>query len=179
MTRMPLRLALTTGLLLNAIFATSVLAAANPTPASAAPQAHRDAREIVPAALLGPWKADLEASTYIGNKPRVALRTFQYTEGGKLLVTFMTVGSSGSYTTGHWAVVPDGSLGIEYHSAAGSIPYNIVSLKKIDETTLNLTVTRHGQVSIEAVYTLSNDGQTLTYAYGGNKIVYRRWDKLD
>jgi hypothetical protein len=142
-------------------------------------EAYRDAREQVPAALIGPWKVDMAASTYAGTKPQAALRTFQYTEDGKVLVTFMTLGANGAYSTGHWAAHPDGTPGIEYHSSAGSIPYNVVSLKKVDETTLNLTVTRHGKVTLEAVYTLSADGKTLTYTYGDNRLVYRRWDKMD
>jgi hypothetical protein len=149
------------------------------TPVMAASDDLRDAREQVPAALIGPWKVDMEASRYAGNKPRAALRTFQYTADGKVLVTFMTYGANGSYSTGHWAAQVDGTPGIEYHSSAGSMPYNVVSFKKVSETTLNLTVTRHGKVTLEAVYTLSADGKTLTYAYGDNSIVYRRWDKLD
>lgn len=180
MARMLLRLSLTVGILVSALMAAPAMSASAPaTPGAPAPEGHRDAREIIPAALIGPWKVDLAASRYAGNKPRVAARTFAYTEDGKVLVTFMTVGANGAYSTGHWAVQADGTPGNEYHSAAGSIPYNVVSLKKINETTLNLTVTRHGKVSIEAVYTLSNDGKTLTYAYGENNIVYRRWDKLD
>ena len=179
MSRMLLRLSFTAGLVASALGALPVLAASAPS-TPAAPEARRDARENVPAALIGPWKADLEASKYPGNsKPRVALRTFAYTEGGRVLVTFMTVGANGAYSTGHWAAQVDGTPGIEYHSAAGSIPYNVVSLKKINETTLNLTVSRNGKVSIEAVYTLSEDGKTLTYAYGETTIIYRRWDKLD
>ena len=149
------------------------------TPQGIAAEGYRDAREQVPAALIGPWKVDLAASKYPGNKPQSALRTFQYTADGRVLVTFMTLAANGTYSTGHWAAHVDGSPGIEYHSSAGSIPYNVVSFKKINETTLNLTVTRHGKVTLEAVYTLSADGKTLTYAYGDTVIVYRRWDKMD
>jgi hypothetical protein len=174
MKRILLRLSFTAGILISALSATRVLSAAAPT------EGHRDAREVVPAALIGPWKVDLDASRYANNnKPRVSLRTFQYTADGKLLVTFMTLGANGNYSTAHWAVQVDGTPGNEYHSSAGSIPYNVVSLTKVSETKLNLLVSRHGKVSIEAVYTLSDDGKTLTYAYGDNNIVYRRWDKMD
>lgn len=173
MTHMMLRLALTAAILVSALSVTPAMSAAAPA------EGHRDAREVVPAALIGPWKVDLEASRYAGNKPRVSLRTFQYTADGKLLVTFMTLGANGNYSTAHWAVQVDGTPGNEYHSSAGSIPYNVVSLTKVSETKLNLIVSRHGKVSIEAVYTLSDDGKTLTYAYGDNNIVYRRWDKMD
>jgi hypothetical protein len=147
--------------------------------ASAGPAEHRDAREQTPAALLGLWKADLAASTYPGNKPRSALRSFQYTADGKVLVTFMTLGANGAYSTGHWAAQVDGTPGIEYHSAAGSIPYNTVTLTKVSDTVLNLGVFRNGVRTMTAVYTLSADGQTLTYAYDQTRIVYRKWNLAD
>jgi hypothetical protein len=148
-------------------------------PALAADAALTDAREQAPAALIGPWKADLAASKYAGTKPKVALRTFAYTAEGKVLVTFMTLNAQGKFSTGHWAAQVDGTPAIEYHSAANSVPYNVVSFTKVDETTLNLIVTRHGKVDIQAVYKLSADGKTLTYSYGENVVVYRRWDGLD
>src|SRR5690348_4346094 len=153
MTRIQLRKALTVGILMSGFLATSAMAAApssapaeKPRREGREPEPRRDARENVPAALIGPWKVDLDASHYAGNtKPKVSVRTFQYTEDGKLLVTFLTVGANGAYSTAHWAVQVDGTPGNEYHSTAGSIPFNVVSLKKINETTLNLTVSRHGK----------------------------------
>lgn len=137
---------------------------------------HRDARELAPAALIGPWKADIAASTYVHGKPVREYRTFQYDADGKVLVTFMNVNAKGDYATGHWAAQLDGTPGIEYHSAAGSIPYNVVSFKKIDDNNFTLTVSRNGVVSIQATYNLSADGKTLTYAYNGNTVVYHRWN---
>ena len=132
---------------------------------------HRDARELVPPALIGPWKADIAASTYTHTRPVKEYRTFQYDADGKVLVTFMNVNSKGDYATGHWAAQLDGTPGIEYHSAAGSIPYNVVSFKKIDENNFTLAVSRNGVVSIQATYNLSADGKTLTYAYNGNTVI--------
>jgi hypothetical protein len=140
---------------------------------------HRDARELVPAALIGPWKADTAASTYTHTKPVKEYRTFQYDADGKVLVTFMNVNAKGEYASGHWAAQLDGTPGIEYHSAAGSIPYNVVSFKKIDENNFTLAVSRNGVVSIQATYNLSADGKTLTYAYNGNTVIYHRWSLLD
>jgi len=171
------------------LFALLAAGAATSAPASAQQQpgaagaghspVRRDAREQVPAALLGPWKVDLQASKYAGAKPKVATRTFQYTEGGKLLVTFQTVSADGAYAAGHWAAQVDGTPAVEYHSAAGSIAYNVVRLYKVDENNLKLTVVRNGKTDIEAAYNISPDGQKLTYSYGGNVIVYRRWTALD
>jgi hypothetical protein len=157
------------------------LAQAAPAPAPAAAPAHvrSDAREQVPAALLGMWKADIAASTYSSTPPREALRSFQYTADAKVLVTFMTVGADGAVTMGHWAAQVDGTQALEYHSNAGSTPYNVVTLTKVDERNFNLVVSRAGVTNITGTYLLSEDGQTLTYKYvaGGKEttVVYRRW----
>lgn len=140
---------------------------------------HRDARELAPAALIGPWKADIAASTYTRGKPVREYRTFQYDADGKVLVTFMNVNAKGDYATGHWAAQLDGTPGIEYHSAAGSIPYNVVSFRKVDDNNFTLVVSRNGVVSIQATYNLSADGKTLTYAYNGNTVIYHRWNLVD
>ena len=161
--------------------ATIILAGAGAAGAAtaAAGAAPRDAREQAPPALLGMWKADLAASTYPGAKPRNALRAFQYTADGKVLVTFMTLSATGAYSTGHWAAQLDGSPGIEYHSAAGSIPYNTVSFKKVDERNFTLAVYRNGLQNLAATYQLSADGKTLTYKYDQTVIVYRPWSLAD
>jgi hypothetical protein len=155
------------------------LSTLNVVPVSAAEQAPRDARDLVPAALIGPWKADLKASTFAANPPRAQVRTFQYTADGRVLVTFYTVTADGNYVTGHWAAYADGSPSIEYHNSQPSIPYNVVALKKINDTTLTVTATRYGKVNVESQYVISPDGQTLTYTFGKNVTVYRRWDKMD
>jgi hypothetical protein len=138
----------------------------------------RDPREIAPAALIGYWKADLAASTYPGAKPAAAYRSFAFSENGKVLVSFVTRGADGKTTFGHWAAQTDGTPAIEYHSSGGSLPWNVVSWKSTGEGRLALTVSRQGAATIEAIYQLSADGQTLTYSYGKTIVVYRRWDLL-
>lgn len=135
----------------------------------------RDPREIAPDALIGYWKADLAASTYPGAKPAAAYRSFAYTEGGKVLVTFVTRSADGRTTFGHWAAQMDGTPAIEYHSNGGSLPWNVVSWKPDAQGRLALTVARQGKPTIEAVYQLSADGKTLTYSYDKTVVVYRRW----
>lgn len=164
-----------------ALLACAALALLPPTAAATAQEAGRirDAREQAPAALIGLWKVDLAASTYSGAKPKAAIRSIAYSEDGKLLVSFATHAASGAVSFGHWAAQVDGTPAIEYHSSAGAIAYNVVSLKKVDERTLHLLVTRHGRVDLEAVYQLSPDGRTLTYSYGDNRLVYRPWNLVD
>jgi len=155
-----------------AILATGTQAA---EPAAQAAPLH-DAREMAPEGLIGFWRADLAASTFPGTKPGVALRSFAYDADGKVLVSFASRGTDGTITSGHWSAQVDGTPGVEYHSRAGSIAFNVVSWKVVGDGRLALTVTRGGKVDIEAIYQLSPDGQTLTYSYGKTVIVYHRWN---
>lgn len=142
-----------------------------------------DARAITPAPLLGVWKADVMASVYSGAPPREQLRVFQYTEDAKLMVVFLTLNNLGEQSGGHWAIQLDGAPGVEYHSSHGPLPYNVVTLKKINERTFDLTVARGGEVNLTGRYELADDGSTLTYSYGegsrATRIVYRRWEAVD
>ncbi len=138
-----------------------------------------DAREIAPDGLIGIWKADMEASSYGHAKPQAAYRTFYYTEDGKILVSFQTLGATGNISFGHWAAQLDGTPGIEYHSSAKSVPYNVVSWQPGEDGRLYLDVSRHGETYIKAIYELSADKQTLKYSYGDTTVVYRRWNLKD
>lgn len=138
-----------------------------------------DARQQVPNALLGAWKADVAASHYTDPSPRKALRFFAYTEGGKVLVSFMTLNAKGQLSSGHWAAQVDGTPAVEYHSQGGSIPFNVVYFTKVDDYNYHLVVKRNGKLEITADYNLSKDGKTLTYSYGETVIVYHRWDMMD
>ena len=135
----------------------------------------RDPREIAPDALIGYWKADLAASTFPGPKPAAAYRSFAYTEGGRVLVSFVSRSADGKTTFGHWAAQIDGTPSIEYHSSGGALPWNVVAWKPDGQGRLALTVSRQGKPTIEATYQLSVDGKTLTYRYGKTVVVYRRW----
>ncbi|WEQ55944.1 hypothetical protein LV564_02220 [Komagataeibacter nataicola] len=138
-----------------------------------------DARQQVSAALLGPWKADIAASHYTDPPPRKALRFFSYTEGGKVLVSFMTLNARGQFSSGHWAAQVDGTPGIEYHSQGGAIPFNVVYFTKVDDDNYHLVVKRNGKVEITADYALSRDGRTLSYRYGETVVIYHRWDMME
>jgi hypothetical protein len=145
----------------------------------ATPQ-HANAQEQAPNALLGAWKVDLGRSKYGGAAPKNNIRTFSYTQDGKLLVTSISLGATGRKSMLHWAVQLDGSPSPEFTDYNGSTPSSVVGLKKQDETTLVLTVWKHGKVTLTGSFKLSPDGETLTYVYGAtggeNVIVYKRWD---
>lgn len=159
----------------------AAMAQAAATAAPAAP-VRSDAREQAPAALMGIWEVDIAASTFAGAAPARALRIFQYTKDAKIMVTFISVNAAGGYTYGHWGAAVDGSDALEFHSSYGATPYNIVTLKKVDDRNFDLQVLRNGKLDMTGSYQLSEDGETLTYkyAYGPREstLVYRRWAPL-
>ena len=143
----------------------------------------RDAWEQIPPGFIGNWKLDPATSKYASAGPKMQYRIIDYTADGKFICTYITLSAGNSFASGNWAVQLDGSPGVEYTRAYGSTPYAIVTLKKQDENNLYLTAARAGKIFEEGTFTLSPDGNTLTFAYhqGGkqNTAVYRRWDLLN
>lgn len=140
-----------------------------------------DARAQIPPALIGTWKLDVTASKFPGNAPRAQFRTFDYTADGKLLVNFLGLSADGKQFAGHWAVQLDGTPGLEYTREDGPTPHNVITLRKIDNTTFDLTAARHGDVYLTGTFKLSPDGETLSWSYVvGSKeatYVYHRWNE--
>jgi hypothetical protein len=142
----------------------------------------RSAWEQIPPGFIGNWKLDLAASQYATAAPQMQYRIFDYTADGKFLCTYITLTARGAFSSGNWAVPLDGMPGVEYTRAYGATPFAIVTLKKQDENNLHLRAARYGKVFEEGTFTLSPDGNTLTFSYHqGDKqdtAVYRRWDML-
>jgi hypothetical protein len=143
----------------------------------------RSAWEQIPPGFIGNWKLDPAASKYGTAAPKMQYRIFDYTADGKFLCTYITLSAKGALASGNWAVQLDGTPGVEYTRAYGSTPFAIVTLKKEDEGNLHLTAARYGKVFEEGTFTLSPDGETLTFSYHqGDKedsAVYHRWDMLN
>lgn len=170
-------------LLLVTFFPT--VASAQPIPTTSAGEAsvRRSAWEQIPPGFIGNWKLDPAASKYDTTAPRMQYRIFDYTADGKFICTYITLSARNSFASGNWAVQLDGSPGVEYTRAYGSTPYAIVTLKKQDENNLYLTAARAGKIFEEGTFTLSPDGNTLTFAYHQgdrkNTAIYHRWNMLD
>lgn len=165
---------------LSSLLAATLLTGAAPARAESPPVTMmRDAREQVPAALLGVWRADPAASSPSSRPTAIALRSFQYTGEGKILVNFMSVGLDGRQSFGHWSLQVDGSPGYEYRSDNGSTPIAEIRLKKVDALTYNLSNHVGGELQSTATYKLSPDGKTLTLTRHGKSgdtvIVYRKF----
>ena len=173
-------------IILAALTLTTIAAAAQPPLAplnEGAMAVRRNAGEQIPAAFIGNWKLDLAASKYGTAAPKMQYRIFDYTADGKFLCTYITRTAKDVFSSGNWAVQLDGSPGPEYTRNYGSTPFAIVTLKKVNETTLHLTAARFGKVFEEGDFTISPDGNTVTFDYGqGDKhdiAIYHRWDMMN
>jgi hypothetical protein len=165
------------------LLAMSLPASAQPATArpGGASEVRRNAEEQTPPAIIGTWKLDLQASKFEGNAPKAQYRIFDYTRDGMFMCTYITLNARGEQTSGNWAVKLDGSEGAEYTRPYGSTPFAMVTLKKADENTLDLTAARYGKVFETGQLKISPDTVTFTYESGGRTTVavYRRWNMLD
>jgi hypothetical protein len=141
-------------------------------------EVRRNAQEQTPEAIIGVWKLDLNDSKFESPAPKAQYRIFDYTRDGMFFCDYITLGANGTQTGGNWAVKLDGSDGLEYTRPYGSTPFAVVTLKKIDENTLDLTAARYGKVFETGQFKITPETLTFTYESGGKKnvAVYHRWN---
>jgi len=126
------------------------------------PQMRRSAVEQAPEALIASWTMNPTKSKYQGAAPRSLVRSFDYTRDGAILVSYVSVAQNGLKTIGHWAVTLDGQWAPEFTRDWGATPFMMISLKKIDDRSLDWAYGRWGQVLGKGGWLLSADGRTLT-----------------
>lgn len=162
-----------------------LLAQAVPAPANV----RVDAREVIPPSLIGSWKLSLAESKYAdpSKAPKMQYRTFDYTADGMLLCDYITAAADGKQSSGNWTSSFDGVFRAEYTRAYGSTPFAMVTLVAKDPLTLSLKAAKHGVVFEWGDFTLSADGNTMTFVYYThgttgdlkNTAVYHRWNLIN
>jgi hypothetical protein len=179
---MPMRLSIFSFAFLLAASSLPAVAQAALAPLSDA-GVRRNAQEQIPAAFIGVWKLDLAVSKYATAAPKMQFRIFDYSVDGKFMCDYITLSAKGTQASGNWAVQLDGTPGIEYTRAYGSTPFAVVTLKKQDESNLFLTAGRYGKVFEQGTFSVSPDGNTLTFNYQqgakSDTAVYHRWNMVD
>ena len=127
-------------------------------------QQRRDAREMAPEALIGTWVQNMEKSKYDPgpNTRKSQVRQFDYSMDGMILCHFIQIRQDGGKTIGHWIVTLDGRDWPEWNRNSGSMVTALVGIKKVDDYNLGITVRRAGRLIQDGMWTLSNDGKTLT-----------------
>lgn len=120
--------------------------------------------------IIGTWVLDLERSKYeVGQPPRSAVRKFDYTRDGLILVTLDSVNAQGAASSTHWYLSLDGREQPEYTRAEGTTPILWIAIKPIDGYTKELTGRKlqGGTMTITTrmTFTVSQDRKTLTITY--------------
>jgi hypothetical protein len=113
--------------------------------------------------VLGTWILDLEKSTYSpGPPPRRQTRTYEvHPDGVKATIT--TVDANGKSTKAQYVANYDS---IEY-PFTGSAQVDAISLKKVNASTAEATLTHARKVIGTARRVISEDGKTMTITFKG------------
>jgi hypothetical protein len=151
----------------------------NPPASQPNPAPVRDARQAAPPALIGTWVLNLSKSKFPGTPPRSEVRTFDYTMNGMLLHTYAAVTADGTNTFGHWYGKVDGEAE-DYLRPSGSTPVFVIGLKRVDDYNIEMVLKRGGIVESKGLFTLSQDGQTLTRTLTNlntNSTTVAVWDR--
>jgi len=113
--------------------------------------------------FVGTWQLNVAKSHFDpGPPPKSQMRTIDYTRDGMILSTSHTVNADGSRRFGHWVAKLDGSENLEFSRSAGRNPTSVVSFKRVDPYTIEITAYRGGRIAAAGSMTVSKDGKTLT-----------------
>jgi hypothetical protein len=112
---------------------------------------------------IGHWKMNAAKSTFDpGPAPKSDVRSYQATaEGTKVSVQQTPV--SGSATTASYTAKLDG----KDYPISGSPIFDTISLKRIDDHTIDATLKKGGKVVQTVKAVVSNDGKTMTTTASG------------
>ncbi|MDX2181884.1 MAG: hypothetical protein SFV18_19985 [Bryobacteraceae bacterium] len=128
---------------------------------------------------LGTWRFNAALSTYeSGPAPKESTRVWEKA-GDQVRFRHTTVSADGRTNVTEFVASYDGSEG----KVTGSSRYDTVSLKLIDDRTVEQTFRLKGEVTVRATRTISADGQRMTIVARGtnpdgkkfvNTLVYDR-----
>jgi hypothetical protein len=108
---------------------------------------------------VGTWKLNLAKSTFKpGPAPKSQVRSYAETPQG-LLLTITTVGANGAETTATTTFKDDG----KDYPITGNPDFDTVTVKRVDENTVNSTRKKAGKVVGHGVRSVSKDGKSLTF----------------
>jgi hypothetical protein len=119
--------------------------------------------------VVGAWKLNVAKSTFKpGPGPKSQIRTYAETKQGMLL-TVKTVAADGTETTATSTFKDDG---FDY-PITGNPAYETISVKRVDEFSVNSTQKKAGKVVGHSVRSVAKDGKTMTFRqmdFAGSKM---------
>jgi hypothetical protein len=129
--------------------------------------------------VVGTWTLNPAKSTfYPGPTPKEETRVYE-ANGDGVKVTVTTIGADGKSTIVNISANYDG----KDYPVTGSILYDAIELKRIDDQTTEGTMTHAGKVIATTHREISKDGRTMTMTFKTsteppitNKAVYEKQD---
>ena len=124
--------------------------------------------------VVGTWKLNLAKSTFSpGPAPKSQTRTYAESAQGTT-VTIKTTAADGKESTATVTFKEDG----KQNPASGNPDFDMVSVTRVDASTVHSTQTKAGATVGAGVRTLSKDGKTLTYAQKGTHAAGGKYDDV-
>jgi hypothetical protein len=124
--------------------------------------------------VVGTWKLNLTKSTFSpGPGPRSQTRTYAETAQG-LTLSIKTTTADGKETAATLSFKDDGKP----YAVSGNPDYDMVSVTRVDASTVHSTQTKAGTAVGSGVRTVSKDGKTLTFAQQGTHAGGGKYDDV-
>lgn len=109
--------------------------------------------------IIGVWTLNLAKSTFKpGPGPKSQVRTYAETKQG-ISLTVKTVAADGAQTTATTTFKDDG---YDY-PITGNPAYDTISVKRVDELSVNSTQKKGGRIVGHSVRTIAKDGKTMSF----------------
>ena len=124
--------------------------------------------------VVGTWKLNVAKSTFTpGPAPKSQTRTYVESAQG-ITLTVKTTTADGKETTTTVTFKDDGKP----YPVSGSPDYDMVSVKRVDATTVHSTQMKAGATVGTGVRSVSKDGKTLTFAQKGTHATGVKYDDV-
>jgi hypothetical protein len=123
-------------------------------------------------AVVGTWKLNVAKSTFSpGPAPKSQTRTYAESAQG-MTVTIKSTAADGKEATQSASFKDDGKP----YAVSGNPDFDMISIARVDASTVNITQTKAGATVGTGVRTVSKDGKTLTLAQKGTHATGGKFD---
>jgi uncharacterized ParB-like nuclease family protein len=124
--------------------------------------------------VIGTWKLNLAKSTFSpGPAPKSQIRMYADSAQGTTL-TVKTTAADGKESTTTLTFKEDGKP----YPVSGNPDFDMVSVTRVDASTIHSTQTKAGATVGSGVRTVSKDGKTLTFAQKGTHANGGKYDDV-
>ena len=124
--------------------------------------------------VIGTWKLNLAKSTFSpGPAPKSQTRSYAESTQGTAL-TIKTTAADGKESTATLTFKDDGKP----YPVSGNPDFDMVSVTRVDPSTVNSTQTKGGTPVGKAVRSVSKDGKTLTFKQSGTHANGTKYDDV-